>query len=172
MIQEEIFDVVNRYDRVIGRLPRSVVHRLRLNHRSVHGLVIDTSNRIFLQLRSPHKDCDPGLWDTSVAGHLEAGETYDRAIIRETAEELGIRLNATPMKLFKLPASKLTGYEFCWVYMIRDGGPIRLDRSEAVGGKWFTAEQLNRWIAERPEVLTESIKLIWQNYLELRKLND
>jgi len=165
MPNEEIFDVVNQSDQVIGRMPRSVVHRRKLYHRSVHGLVFDASRRVFLQLRAPHKDCNPGLWDSSVAGHVEAGETYDRAIIRETAEELGIRLRAIPHRMFKLNASIATGYEFCWVYRIRDGGPLLIDRNEAVDGKWLTVEELNRWVAEQPEVLTGSIKSIWSRYL-------
>ncbi len=171
MQTEEIFDVVNRHDQVIGRLPRSVVHRRRLYHRSVHGLVFDSSGRVFLQLRSPQKDCNPGLWDSSVAGHLEAGESYDSAIVRETSEELGIRLRAIPTRLFKLQADTTTGYEFCWVYRIRDSGPVRIDRSEAVDGRWFSPEQLSRWMKEQPESLTQSIQLIWQHYLELGKPN-
>ena len=172
MRKTEIFDVVNRFDRVIGRLPRAVVHRRKLYHRSVHGLVIDPSHRVFLQHRAPHKDCDPGLWDSSVAGHLEAGETYDRAIVRECAEELGLRLSSTPTRLFKLQASEMTGFEFCWVYRIRDLGPLRIDRSEAVEGRWFEMEELNGWLVKKPELLTGSIRLIWQEYLKMRNSDE
>lgn len=163
---EEIFDVVNGADRVIGRLPRSVVHRRKLFHRSVHGIVLDVSGRVFMQLRSPRKDCNPGLWDSSVAGHLEAGETYDQAIVRETGEELGIRLSVAPKKLFKLDASEQTGFEFCWVYLIRDSGPIRIDRKEAIAGRWLERDELSEWIETRPDILTNSLKLIWHHYLK------
>ena len=172
MHHEEIFDVVNNSDRVIGRLPRSVVHRRNLYHRSVHGVVVDSANRVFLQLRAPHKDCDPGLWDTSVAGHLEAGERYDQAIIRETLEELGIRLRVTPKRLFKLDASSETNYEFCWVYLIRDNGPIQVDRSETVDGKWFVVDELSETLKDRPQEFTGSIKVIWQQLIQSEHLNE
>ena len=109
---EEIFDVVNDQDQVIDRLPRSEVHARNLLHRSVHALVFDSNQRVFLQLRSDDRDCDPSLWDSSVGGHLQAGEDYDHAIIREAQEELGIKLNTTPTRLFKLQASQQTAYEF------------------------------------------------------------
>ena len=44
---EEIFDVVNERDEVVGQQPRSEVHRLGLMHRSVHVLVFNAAGRCF-----------------------------------------------------------------------------------------------------------------------------
>ena len=49
---EEIFDVVNERDEVIGQQPRSEVHRLGLMHRAVHVLVFNAAGQVFLQKRS------------------------------------------------------------------------------------------------------------------------
>lgn len=163
---KELFPVVDENDRVIGRLPRHVVHRRKLLHRSVHGLVISSSNKIYLQHRSPRRVCNPGLWDSSVSGHVEAGETYDQAIVREAVEELKLHLRITPKRLFKLRACAETELEHVWAYVIRDNGPFQIDRSEAVEAKWFSVETLNRWIRHRPELLTPSLILIWQQFLE------
>ena len=169
---EEIFDVVDAQDQVVTSMTRSEVHAQNLLHRSVHVLVMDENHRVFLQLRSLDRDCDPDLWDSSVGGHLHSGERYDHAVIRETEEELGIQLQATPPRLFKLEASPETAYEFCWVYQIYDNGPFKLDPSEAADGRWFTKEELNDWMSRVPEKLTSSFRLIWQQYCKLESTNE
>ena len=67
---------------MIGREPRSVVHARGLRHRAVHVLVFNSAGELFLQKRSMTKDNDPGLWDSSCSGHVDAGETYDEAAVR------------------------------------------------------------------------------------------
>ena len=76
-MSEEIFDIVDERDEVVGRRPRSEVHRLGLQHRAVHVLVFNARGELFLQKRSMQKDCFPGAWDSSAAGHLDSGESYD-----------------------------------------------------------------------------------------------
>src|SRR2546423_630730 len=110
-MREEIFDVVNDQDEVIGQRARSEVHRLGLQHRAVHVLVFNSRGRIFLQKRSMKKDRQPGVWDSSASGHLETGEGYDACAIRELREEIGLNLQSAPKRLFKLPASAATDQE-------------------------------------------------------------
>ena len=38
---------------------------------------------MFVQQRSQRKDRQPGLWDSSASGHVERGEDYDAAAVRE-----------------------------------------------------------------------------------------
>ena len=112
----ETFDVVDRSDIAIGRASREEVHRNGLLHRSAHLLVFDGSGRVLLQKRSMVKDRFPGRWDSSVSGHVDSGESYDQCIVREAMEEIGIRLAATPERLFKVDACDETDQEFSWVY--------------------------------------------------------
>ncbi len=168
LLSEEMFDVVDRSDRVIGRKSRSQVHANNLLHRSVHALAIDKRQRYFLQFRGPDRDCDPSVWDSSVGGHLQSGEDYDDAILRETQEELGIRLDSVPEKLFKIEASPNTGYEFCWVYQIFHDGPFQIDPSEAAGARWFTYKELDKKIKEEPDTISPSFKVIWQQFKQMK----
>ena len=93
---EEIFDIVSEDDEVIGQAPRRMCHgNPALIHRAVHVLVFNPAGELLLQQRSPHKDIQPGKWDTSVGGHLAVGEPYLAAAHREMAEELG--LNGLPL---------------------------------------------------------------------------
>ena len=108
-MNEEIFDVVNDRDEVIGQKPRSEIHRLKLNHRAVHVLVFNSRGEIFLQKRSMKKDCFPGAWDSSASGHLDSGESYDACAVRELREEIGLELAAPPERLFRVAACPETG---------------------------------------------------------------
>ncbi len=157
---EEIFDVVDHDDRVIGQRSRSEVHRLGLLHRSVHVLVFNAAGQIFLQKRSMHKDENPGVWDASISGHLDTGESYDACAIRESHEELGIILDVAPQPLFKLEASATTGYEFSWVYRTHSEGPFALQADEIDGGDWFDLDYLSRWSADRPDELAPPLRII------------
>ena len=87
---EELFDVVDAQDRVVGQAPRREVHAKQLRHRAVHVLVFDEKGAVFLQKRSMGKDSCPGTWDSSCSGHLDAGEDYDAAAVRELREEIGL----------------------------------------------------------------------------------
>jgi len=153
-VAEEIFDVVDARDEVIGRAPRSEVHRQGWRHRAAHILVFNSRDELFVQQRSLTKDMSPGQWDTSAAGHLDAGEDYDACARRELAEELGIVSGASPA----------TGMEFCWVYRVLHDGPVTCQQSELRGGGWFTPESIDLWLSARPQEFTGAFHLIWEQY--------
>ena len=50
---QEVFEVVDEANTVIGRALRSEVHRLGLLHRAVHVLVFNSESELLLQQRSP-----------------------------------------------------------------------------------------------------------------------
>ena len=88
---EELLDVVNEKGEILNTLLRSEIHgNPSLMHRVVHVLVFNDNGELLLQKRSMSKDVAPGRWDTSVGGHVNAGESLEDAVKRETEEELGI----------------------------------------------------------------------------------
>lgn len=159
---EDIFDVVNERDEVIDRKPRSEVHRLGLLHRAVHVLVLNSRGEIFLQKRSLMKDRQPGLWDSSASGHVDSGEDYDATAVREVREEIGLKLQKAPRRLFKIAAGPETDQEFVWVYRCENEGPFELNRDEIERGDWFAPEEVSRWVAERPDEFASAFLFIWR----------
>src|SRR5712671_4334508 len=91
-MSEDIFDLVNERDEVIGQAPRQEVHARGLWHRAVHVLVFNARGEVFLQKRSMKKDIAAGKWDSSSSGHLDSGEDYDACAVRELREEIGLEL--------------------------------------------------------------------------------
>ncbi len=117
---DDIFDIVDSSDTVVGSAPRSIVHRERLMHRAAHILIFcigSGGKKILLQKRSMSKDLYPGRYTTSCSGHVDSGETYDEAAVRELREETGVVASASDMfKVGKIKACAQTGNEFTFVY--------------------------------------------------------
>ena len=147
-VASEPFAVVDENDRVIGAAPRAKVHGDNLLHRAVHILLFNDTGELFLQKRSRLKDRHPLVWDSSAAGHGDAGEDYDEAATRELREELGVETSLE--RVAKLPASDRTGQEFIWLYRGRHNGPFQLARSEVELGGFFPLKLVTEWVAARP----------------------
>jgi len=161
-VSQEIFDVVNERDEVIGQQPRAEVHRLGLMHRAVHVLVFNAAGQVFLQKRSMTKDRQPGLWDSSASGHVDAGEDYDAGAVRELHEEIGLQMNRPPQRLFKLAASAETDQEHVWVYRCEAEGPFRLHPEEIERGGWCAPAKVTAWMTQRPGEFAGALLLIWK----------
>ncbi len=162
--QPEIFDIVDAQDRVIGQATRAEVHSKGWLHRSVHILVFNEVEELFLQKRSMKKDENPGLWDTSAAGHVEAGEDYLVSAERELEEELGIREPLTYID--KIKACPETFEEHVKIYRCSTRQTIQINRDEIDEGGYWTLESLRKAIRETPENFTSTLKLILSNYLK------
>jgi len=169
-MSEEIFDIVNERDEVIGQAPRKEVHARGLWHRAVHVLVVNARGEVFLQKRSMKKDIAAGKWDSSSSGHLDTGEDYDACAVREVREEIGLNLAATgasqPLRrLFKIDARQETGWEFCWIYRCESEGPFVLHPEEIESGEWFAPDAVTKWVKEKPQDFASAFVLIWKTFL-------
>jgi isopentenyldiphosphate isomerase len=161
---EEIFDVVNERDEVVGQAPRREVHARGLRHRAIHVLVFNARGEVFLQKRSQLKDTARGKWDSSSSGHLEAGEDYDACAVRELREEIGLIAAAPPRRVFKLDACLETGWEFCWIYRCEHEGPFTLHPEEIEAGGWFAPAAVTQWVAGKPEDFASAFVIIWKKF--------
>ena len=161
---EEIFDVVNERDEVVGQAPRREVHARGLRHRAIHVLVFNARGEVFLQKRSQLKDTARGKWDSSSSGHLEAGEDYDACAVRELREEIGLIAAAPPRRVFKLDACLETGWEFCWIYRCEHEGPFTLHPEEIEAGGWFAPAAVTQWVAGKPEDFASAFVMIWKKF--------
>lgn len=91
---EELIDVLDENGNKTGEiLTREQIHRKGLCHRIVVIAIIDAQGNILMQQRSKNKAKNPGKWDVAAAGHVSSGQTSTEAAIRETLEEVGIKVN-------------------------------------------------------------------------------
>ncbi len=164
MNRQEMLSVVDDHDRIIGTSPRTEIHNRGLRHRAVHILIFNDQQQLFLQKRTMSKDINPGLWDSSAAGHVDAGESYDHCAVREITEELGIPVDTPPELLFKLPACQATGMEFVQVYCWPHNGPFNLASEEIERGEWSSLREINERVSGDDALLTETFKTLWRIY--------
>jgi 16S rRNA (adenine1518-N6/adenine1519-N6)-dimethyltransferase len=158
---EEYFDVVDENDRVVGQKSRSEVHRTKLLHRAIHIFVWNQKGELLLQKRSPWKDMAPNTWDSSAAGHLGVGESYDAAAEREIVEELGVDIPIRRDQYFKACAE--LGWEFVWLYSGKSEGPFRFPKSEISEVRWWNVSEIDEAVRKRPQEFAKSFVHIWQN---------
>jgi len=159
-IHGEIFDVVDADDRVTGQMSRHEVHRQKLLHRAVHIFVFNQRGELFLQRRSRWKDVHPLRWDSSAAGHVNAGQTYEETAPRELEEELGV---SAPVELIgSIPPSDHTGWEHVRLYRSAHEGPFKLHPAEIETGGFFTRDQIERWTTARPEDFATGFLECWR----------
>jgi 16S rRNA (adenine1518-N6/adenine1519-N6)-dimethyltransferase len=166
----ERFPVVDKNDRILRSARRSEVHGNNLRHRAVHILIFDQAGDVYLQQRSRWKDRHPLQWDSSAAGHVTAGESYDETARRELREELGI--NVPLEKLLKLPASARTEQEFVRLYRGEIRGTPILDRREIETGAFFAPAIIDGWVAARPEDFAPGFIECWKAYREKKGANN
>ena len=91
-MQEEQIDILNPDGTPAGySCGRTRVHAEGLWHRTIHVWAFNSEGKILFQLRARVKENNPGLLDTSCAGHISAGDTSINAAVRELREELGVK---------------------------------------------------------------------------------
>ena len=112
------------------------------------------------------KDTFPGTWDSSVSGHVDSGENYDEAVIRESWEELGIKFEGFPEKVFKVDACKETDNEVSWVYRYFSEGPFSPNMDEISEIKWFSKETLDDSNLNDSSIYSPAFSLIWSELMK------
>ena len=159
---EEIFDVVDESDRVIGQAPRSVVHARKLLHRAVHIFVLNPRGELLLQMRSPLKDEYPSCYTSSASGHLGAGESYEEAAPRELREELG--LTGPLERLAKFPPGPETSQEHTVLYRHVTSQPVHCDPQEITAVEWLSLDEVAQLIDRQPELFSPCVVTLFRWY--------
>ncbi len=143
----ELIEVLTPEGRPTGvRKPKDAIHRDGDWHRAAHIWIVAPDGRILLQRRSLRKENNPGLWDVSAAGHVSAGESAVDAAVRETFEELALRITANDLQFVTtlrescvLNDNTYYDNEFHDLFLVRrdlDITSLKLDPEEVAEVKW------------------------------------
>ncbi|MGW4908337.1 NUDIX hydrolase [Streptomyces sp. NPDC004270] len=146
---DEILDIVDEHDRVIGQAPRGEAYARGLRHRCAFVLARDAADRVFVHRRTATKLVFPSLYDMFVGGVVGAGESYDDAALREAEEELGVSGLTRPTYLFKFRYDDGAGHSW-WsaVYEVRCELPVRPQVEEVAWHDFLTEEELASRLGE------------------------
>ena len=100
----ELLDVLDEEGNLTGnKEDKDIIHEKGLWHREVCVLIRYRKGEYLIQKRAATKKQAPNKWGMT-AGHVDAGEDFEEAMIREIREELGIEValeELTPLSTFK-----------------------------------------------------------------------
>ena len=143
---DEIFDVVDERDAVVGQEFRQEIHRRGLLHRAIHIFWLRGDGQLCLQRRSYAKDNCPGLLSSSCAGHVDSGEDYLGAAVRELHEELGVAVPpAALLEIDYAPWHADLGNEFVRSFVLHGNHATRLAEFEVDSVLWRTPAETEAW---------------------------
>lgn len=160
---DELMDVVNERDEVIGEATRKEVYQKSLRHRIVHVLVFNGRGEMLLQKRAAYLPFCPGCWSTSVGGHVRSGETYEQAAMREYREELCAtsRIEFFSKDLYVAPGSPP---KFVVAFKAVSDGPFSAGEDvESVG--FFPLERIRAMVEEGQKFHPELLFLLKKYFL-------
>ncbi len=160
---DEMLEVVNADDIVVGLAARKDIHQQKLMHRAVHIFVFNSTGSLFVQRRSPKKDMHPLKLDSSAAGHVDPGEDYIEAAARELYEELGLR--AELKEALRLPPSAETDYEHVVLYETWTDLTPLADPDEISQGFFVTPRELSAHMRRNPKDFVPAFMRLWESYL-------
>lgn len=88
----------------------------------VYVALVNPAGEIYIQHRAKTKRLWPDRKTISASGHVDPGETFEQAAVREVREELGIELAERDLRL----VGSFTGLAHCGpVYEVRSDQPPR-----------------------------------------------
>ena len=137
----EFLDIVNENDEVIGKASRKEVYEKRLDHRIVHIILFNDKGEMALQLRSRRISFCPHHWGTPVGGHVQSGESYEEAALREFKEELGTaaKISFAYKDLYNDPRGLR---KFLVTFRTVFNGPFNINSKEVEKMEYFSLDKI------------------------------
>lgn len=162
-MHDEIFPIVDIDGNVTGSATRKECHSgSLLLHPVIHLHVFNSKGELFLQKRSVQKDIQPNLWDSSVGGHIDMGETPKYAAIREAGEEIGL-IGFTTHFIDKHIIENEIEREFTYCFFTITDKKIRIDNNEVSDGRFWTIKEIEQQIGKN--IFTFNFELDFQKFL-------
>ena len=158
----EFLDVVDENNKLTGETAeRNIIHEKGLWHREVAVWIMNQQGDILLQKRASTKKQEPNKW-AICAGHIDAGENVESAIVREMEEELGIKATIKDLEFLciykkKNEVSNLKNYNFQYMYFLKtdykiEDYKIRLEELSEI--KYIDFEELVNIVNNKDQNVT------------------
>ena len=159
--------LVNEKDEQIGTMEKIEAHEKALLHRAFSVFVFNENNELLLQQRALEKYHSPGLWTNTCCSHQRVGETNIEAGMRRLEEELGFTTNLKDSIsfIYKAPFDNgLTEHEFDHILIGNYNEDPKPNPEEVAEFKWMKLEDVQKDMANNPEIYTEWFKIIFDKY--------
>jgi len=153
---------VDENDNPIGVGDRKEAWIKGIYTRNIRVVIRDEKGRFLSQKRSTQKDTYPGMWTVAASGHVDEGEEWDTAAVRETQEEVGVSVELTPIGKFNFSADegikKVRQIIHVYEGVISSSTEFSLEPGEVDDIQWFELDTLKSLIATNPDDYTPSLR--------------
>jgi isopentenyl-diphosphate delta-isomerase len=146
-------NIVNEDGEIIGEDTRENIHKKGLLHREIHVWFYTPKGEIIFQLRGKNKDTFPNLLDATVGGHVDLGDSFEEAAIREVEEETGLDVKISDLKLIdrvrktaKDPVTGMTNNALRMIYAYKYEGEVSKLQVEGEKGQGFEAWSIDKLV--------------------------
>lgn len=159
----EYLDIVDENNELTGKTEeRNIIHEKGIWHREVAVWIMNEKGEMLLQKRASTKKQEPNKW-AICAGHVDAGETVESAIIREIEEELGIKVSIDELEFLNtykkrnnLP-NNIKNYYFQYMYFIKTNWKVedyKIRVQELSEIKYISFEEFENIVKNKDENVT------------------
>lgn len=177
-------NIVDEAGNIIGVETRGKIHKEGLLHREIHVWIYTPKREIIFQHREKNKDTFPDLLDASVGGHVEIGEEFIDAALKELEEEAGIKASAKELTFIQTTKTKsldaVTGminHALRAVYAYRYDGKVenlKVEKGKSQGFESWPFEKLFNATEEEkkrfiPKIFEDEMRGIFRKIEQLAK---
>jgi isopentenyldiphosphate isomerase len=151
--------VVDEYDKVVGYMQLPEALEKGLIRRVVLTFQFNDKNEVLIQKRGSHV-ITPLQYDCSSSGHVDQGETYKEAALRELEEELGVFSDSAE----EVCSPFYTPGFYNGVFLVRksEDVTIKVNQEEVAEIRWISYSDLVKTADLYPEEFTESFMNVWR----------
>ena len=167
-------EVVNIID-LNGNITKKTTTKLKAHQEGIcHGIstvaIINDLGQVLLQKRAKTKRDDPGKWDLSAAGHIALNESITKAVIRETYEEINIKIQEEDLELidkflFEEKNNQKYVKHYTYLFVLKkniDIEKITMSKREVEAVKFIGKDEFIRYLKQEKMVkpMDKCLKLI------------
>ncbi len=165
--QEEILDLVNEKDEIIGQKGRTEVYKEGLrNYRVINCFIKNKEGKLWIPRRQPTKKLFPSGLDVGCGGHVSSGETYDEAFAKEMAEELNIDVATVTYRKLGFCSPHIDGSSsFMQVYEVNLDNVPNYNPEDFSGYEWLYPAEVLAKLESGDTAKDELPRLIRKYYL-------
>lgn len=143
----ELIQIVDENGNFTGQIiDKEEAHDKNLLHNEVAAFIINNKKQVLLQKRSANKRFNPNKW-ALCAGHVDAYESLEDAILREIKEEVGLDISKDDLRQFGKREFTIgnSNSHITYFYYIRSNlneKDIIIQKEELSEVKWFDIDEV------------------------------
>lgn len=149
----ELIQIVDENGNFTGQIiDKEEAHDKNLLHNEVAAFIINDKKQVLLQKRSSNKRFNPNKW-ALCAGHVDAYESLEDAILREIKEEVGLDISKDDLRQFGEREFTIrdSNSHITYFYYIRSNlneKDFIIQKEELSEVKWFDIDDVINMINE------------------------